>query len=113
MVQSDTRHDVFQAIADPTRRALLQLLVNRELPIVTIASQFPISRTAINKHLAILSDAGLVLRQKVGREMRFSLQAKPLAEVQSWLSFFESYWDDKLQALTEFVEGPNRSKSPS
>ncbi|MET3698574.1 ArsR family transcriptional regulator [Bacillus oleivorans] len=99
-----TKHDVFQAIADPTRRKMLKLLADNEMPIASITNKFPISRTAVNKHLKVLSDAGLVSSQKVGRETRYKLQPKPLAEIKDWLSYFEQYWDEKLFALKEFVE---------
>jgi len=99
-----SRHDVFQAIADPTRRKLLKLLANNELPISTITEQFPISRTAVNKHLKVLLDAGLVSNYRVGRESRFKLNPHPLIELKDWLAFFEQYWDEKLLALKELVE---------
>ncbi|MDF2935039.1 MAG: ArsR family transcriptional regulator [Paenibacillaceae bacterium] len=98
------RHDVFQAIADPTRRRLLKLLADKEMPIAAIISHFPMSRTAVNKHLHILSDAGLVRSRRMGRETRYLLKPEPLAEVRDWLSFFEVYWDDKLSLLKAFVE---------
>jgi len=101
---SALKHDVFQAIADPTRRQLLKLLADQEMPIAVISDRFPISRTAVNKHLHVLSDAGLVSSQKVGRETRYKLQSAPLVEIKQWLDFFEQYWDDKLAALKEFVE---------
>jgi len=98
------KHDVFQAIADPTRRSLLKLLADREMPVAAITECFPISRTAVNKHLTVLSEAGLVGRQKVGRETRYTLRAEPLVEIRQWLAFFEEYWEDKLAALKELVE---------
>jgi DNA-binding transcriptional ArsR family regulator len=105
MGASAARHDVFQAIADPNRRAILKLLAERdELPIASITSHFPISRTAVNKHLHVLADAGLVRKRKAGRETRYSLQLEPLKEVQQWLSYFELYWDNKLAALQRYVE---------
>ncbi|MGX9134798.1 ArsR/SmtB family transcription factor [Rummeliibacillus sp. JY-2-4R] len=97
-------HDIFQAIADPTRRKLLKLLAEQELPIAGIAKQFPISRTAINKHLQVLLEAGLVTNNRVGRENRYTLNPYPLSELKNWLRFFEPYWDEKLLALKEFVE---------
>jgi DNA-binding transcriptional ArsR family regulator len=100
-------HDVFQAIADPTRRSLLKLLADEEMPIAAITEYFPISRTAVNKHLHVLSDAGLVSSQKVGRETRYKLQPDPLIELKQWLSFFDQYWTNKLSALKEFVETDN------
>lgn len=98
------KHDVYQAIADPTRRRMLKLLADREMPIAAITDHFPISRTAVNKHLHILSDAGLVRSRKAGRETRYKLQPEPLAEIKDWLGFFESYWEGKLSALKDFVE---------
>jgi DNA-binding transcriptional ArsR family regulator len=70
MTDISTKHDVFQAIADPTRRELLSLLAEDEMPVTIISSHFPISRTAVSKHLRVLTEAGLVTEQKVGRETR-------------------------------------------
>ena len=107
MVTSSSKHDVFQAIADPTRRSLLKMLADKEMPIAAITDCFPISRTAVNKHLQVLSEAGLVSSQKVGRETRYKLQPEPLVELRDWLVFFEQYWDEKLFALKKFVETDN------
>lgn len=101
------KHDVFQAVADPTRRSLLKLLAKKEMPIVAISEHFPISRTAVNKHLQVLTEARLVSREKVGRETRYKLQPEPLAELREWLNFFDQYWDEKLSALKAFVEDEN------
>ncbi|WP_039044188.1 metalloregulator ArsR/SmtB family transcription factor [Sporosarcina sp. ZBG7A] len=101
------KHDVFQAISDSTRRTLLKLLAEREMSIVEVAEHFPISRTAVNKHLHILSNAGIVKSRKVGRETRYILEAKPLIEIQDFLTFFETYWEDQLAALKKFVEEDN------
>ncbi|MCM3758212.1 metalloregulator ArsR/SmtB family transcription factor [Sporosarcina aquimarina] len=98
------KYDVFQAISDPTRRTLLKLLIEKEMSIVEIAKQFPISRTAVNKHLHILYNAGMVKSRKVGRETRYTLEPNPLAEIQDFLAFFEPYWDDQLAALKQLVE---------
>ncbi|HET7580001.1 MAG TPA: metalloregulator ArsR/SmtB family transcription factor [Bacillales bacterium] len=98
------KHDVFQAIADPTRRKLLKLLAEKELPITEISSHFPVSRTAIAKHLRILSEAELVKGRKVGREKRFTLHSEPLMELKDWLSYYERFWDNKLSMLKHYVE---------
>lgn len=99
-----TQHDVFQAIADPTRRKLLKLLANEEKSISEIVMEFSLSRTAINKHLKVLSDAGLVSNKRVGRENRYKLNPKPLSEVKNWLTFFEQYWNEQLLSLKKYVE---------
>ncbi|MCL6634021.1 MAG: metalloregulator ArsR/SmtB family transcription factor [Alicyclobacillus herbarius] len=104
MSASASKHDVFQAIADPTRRRILRLLADNEMPIVAIVERFPMSRTAINKHLQVLSDAGLVYSRRMGRETRYKAQPQPLVQVKQWLSFFEQYWDDKLSALKDYME---------
>lgn len=96
--------DVFQAIADPTRRRLMMLLINGELPVNAISGHFPISRTAVSKHLRVLSDAGLVTERKVGRETRYQLEMEPLQELKQWLAFYDQYWDNKLNALQRLVE---------
>jgi DNA-binding transcriptional ArsR family regulator len=110
MPVAESGHDVFQAIADPTRRSLLKLLANKEMSIASITECYPISRTAVNKHLQVLSDAQLVSSQKVGRETRYKLQPEPLLELQDWLNFFEQYWANKLFALKEYVEADHKNE---
>jgi DNA-binding transcriptional ArsR family regulator len=104
MAAAAPKHDVFQAIADPTRRSLLKLLSDREMPVTVISSHFPMSRTAVSKHLRILSDAGLVKERKVGRETRYRLDPNPLLELKRWLNYYERYWDNKMAALQRYVE---------
>ncbi|MES1041138.1 ArsR/SmtB family transcription factor [Peribacillus simplex] len=104
------KHDVFQAIADPTRRKVLQLLAEGDLPISEITSHFSMSRTAIAKHLHILSEAELVSGRKVGREKRFRLQPEPLAELKQWLSFYDRFWDNKLSILKHVIENSGENE---
>lgn len=104
LLASGSKHDVFQAIADPTRRSLLKLLAIKEMPISSITECFPLSRTAVNKHLHVLFDAGLVSSRKVGREKRYNLRPEPLLELNQWLSFFEQYWANKLSNLKAYME---------
>jgi DNA-binding transcriptional ArsR family regulator len=99
------KHDVFQAIADPTRRKILQLLAEKALPITEITANFHISRTAVVKHLNILSDAKLVTSEKKGREKLYRLHPEPLTEVQQWLAFYEKFWSNKLSILKHVIEG--------
>ncbi|OQM46113.1 transcriptional regulator [Anoxybacillus sp. UARK-01] len=98
------KHDVFQAIADPTRRKLLNLLADEELSVTLISKHFPISRTAVSKHLRILAEAGLVQERKVGRETRYRLEPTPLLELKNWLAFYERFWDNKLVMLQHYIE---------
>ncbi|MHB1392507.1 MAG: ArsR/SmtB family transcription factor [Clostridia bacterium] len=104
MMDTYPKHDVFQAIADPTRRELLSLLAEKELPVMEISGYFPMSRTAVSKHLHILKEAGLVSERKIGRETRYKLQPEPLQELKRWLSYYERFWDSKLAAIKNFVE---------
>lgn len=104
MSSASPKIDVFQAIADPTRRKLLKLLVDEEKPVTVLSGHFPMSRTAVSKHLRILSDAGLVKERKVGRETRYRLEPEPLLELKRWLAFYERYWENKMAALKRFVE---------
>jgi DNA-binding transcriptional ArsR family regulator len=105
------KHDVFQAIADPTRRQLLKLLDTAEMPVTVISAHFPMSRTAVSKHLRVLADAGLVKERKVGRETRYRLDPEPLLVLKRWLSYYERYWENKLSILKNFVESED-SDSP-
>jgi len=108
---AQAKHDVFQAIADPTRREVLRLLAKRNLPITEITAHFPISRTAITKHLTILSEAELVSGKKVGREKIYQLHPEPLIELKDWLSFYEQFWDNKISMLRHLVENDKNDNS--
>lgn len=97
--------DVFDAIADPTRRRLIALLAEaNELPLHELTSQFQIGRTAVSKHLTILKEAGLVFDRKVGRETRYRLNASPLQEVQDWLAFYSKFWRTNMMRLSLLLE---------
>jgi DNA-binding transcriptional ArsR family regulator len=80
------------------------LLVDQEMPVNAISGHFPMTRTAVSKHLRILADAGLVKERKVGRETRYRLDSDPLLELKRWLAFYERYWENKLEALKRYVE---------
>ncbi|MDR4948921.1 ArsR/SmtB family transcription factor [Neobacillus cucumis] len=112
MTAPSAKHDVFQAIADPTRRRLLKLLSNQEMPVTAISEHFPISRTAVSKHLRVLSEAGLVKERKVGRETRYKLEPSPLFELKEWLQYFELFWENKLGALGRFLESDESDSKP-
>lgn len=97
--------DVYDAVADPTRRQLLQMLADvEELPLHEITPHFQIGRTAVSKHLAILKDADLVITRKVGRETRYRLNATPLQEIQDWVSYYEGFWKERMAKLKLLLE---------
>lgn len=108
------KHDVFQAIADPTRRSLLELLGSHpELPVTSISGRYDMSRTAVSKHLRILSEAGLVKERKVGRETRYRLDPEPLQELKTWLGYYERFWENKLSMLQHLVESSEDEDAPA
>lgn len=105
MTENNQLRDVFHAIADPTRRALIRLLAEtRELPLHELTAHFRMGRTAVSKHLTILKEAGLVLDRKVGRETLFRLNASPLREVQDWLADYDRFWNENLRRLNRLLE---------
>jgi DNA-binding transcriptional ArsR family regulator len=110
MEPTPAKVDVFQAIADPTRRRLLSILGQDEKPLKDISGHFPVSRTAVSKHLRILSDAGLVKERKVGRETRYRLETEPLLELKRWLSYYERFWENKISILKHYVESDEEDK---
>jgi len=95
---------VYSAIADHTRRELMELLVTRELSITALTKHFPISRVAISKHLNVLQQAGLVHERKVGREHRYRLNPEPLRDAHDWLAHYEQFWTERLTNLKAYVE---------
>ena len=99
---------VFQALADPTRRAILSLLRQGSQPVGSIARDFPISRPAISKHLRILREAELVTEIKVGRNRLYELNAEPLKNVDDWLAHYRHMWQHQLRNLKRFVEEKER-----
>ena len=95
--------DPFRAIADPTRRLLLDALRAGERRVTDLAAPLDISLPAVSQHLGVLLQAGLVSEQRSGRERRYALTPRPLVEVHDWLSPFEAIWSEKLDALEEHL----------
>ena len=94
----------FQALADPTRRAVLDLLRGGAQPAGQIAEAFPISRPAISKHLRQLRKARLVVEHRSGRHRLYRLNAEPLKAVDQWLHQYRNFWQANLSSLKSFVE---------
>ncbi len=94
----------FSALADPTRRAVLDLLRQGRQPAGKIAQAFPISRPAISKHLKLLRRAHLVEERREGRHRFYNLNAEPLKAVDSWLEHYRQFWAANLNSLKTFVE---------
>lgn len=105
MSENNENRDVFDAVADPTRRRLIQLLSEaEELPLHELTPHFQMGRTAVSKHLTILKEAGLVVDRKVGRETRFRLNASPLQEIQDWVAYYTQFWSTNMLRLKQLLE---------
>ena len=97
------RRDVFQAIADPTRREIIDLLARNPQNLNSIADNFSISRPAISKQIKILTQCGLVTITRQGREHYCSANLKKFGEVASWIEKYKVFWNSKLDALGDFL----------
>lgn len=98
------RRDVFQAIADPTRREIINLLAQNELNLNAVADNFEISRPAVSKHIKILTECGLIVIKQQGRERYCRAELKKLKEVADWTNLYREFWNEKLDALGSFLE---------
>jgi DNA-binding transcriptional ArsR family regulator len=106
------RRDVFQAIADPTRREIINLLANRSLNLNAVAENFDISRPAISKHIRILTECGLVVVKQQGRERYCEARLQQLQKVSSWVEQYRTFWSKKLDALENFLAADATSSVP-
>jgi DNA-binding transcriptional ArsR family regulator len=104
------RRDVFQAIADPNRRAILSLLATQRLTLNGIAENFRISRPAISKHIKILKECGLVAVQKQGRERYCEAKLERLKEVSDWVEKSRQLWEGRLDRLDEYLRDIQKHK---
>src|SRR6516165_4089036 len=91
--------DIFSALANPVRRRILELLLDRPVSVNTLVSEFQLHRPAVSEHLQVLRIAKLVRDERRGRERYYYLEASRLAEVNKWLRPFEHYWRARIQAL--------------
>jgi DNA-binding transcriptional ArsR family regulator len=100
----DDQPGVFEALADPTRRWIVQRLA-RAGPVTptALAAELPITRQAVGRHLSVLRAGGLVTVQPVGREQRYELKVDPLRDAANWLASIEQTWDNRLDALGQLL----------
>ena len=94
----------FHAVADPRRRAVLDLLRHGSLPAGDIARKFTVSRPAISRHLRVLRGAELVREEKIGRQRMYHLNPRPLREIDGWIEQYRKFWQANLAGLKKFVE---------
>jgi DNA-binding transcriptional ArsR family regulator len=97
------RRDVFQAIADPTRREIIHMIANRSLNLNAVAENFDISRPAISKHIKILAECGLITIKQQGRERFCEANLRSLGQVSEWIEQYRVFWTAKLDALERFL----------
>ena len=105
------RRDVFQGIADPTRRALLGRLTKEKLNLTTVAESFDISRQSVTKHIRILIDCGLVTEQKQGREKYFEARPERLREVVRWMEQYRMFLGASYNRLDDYLKTLQQTKS--
>jgi len=102
--------DVFQVIADPNRRYILQLLSEESLTINSLAEYFDMSRPAVSKHIRILNESGFISIEDRGRERYCTLQQDGFREVQDWMNYFDSFWNNKLSMLQSILKKQKKGR---
>jgi len=107
MSRDSAQTDVFRAIADPTRRAILDRLRAGPVPVNALAGEFEQTRPAISKHLRVLREASLVSERRAGRERLYQLDPRRLQTVASWVEGYRAFWLGSLNALKQLLEEEN------
>ncbi len=102
--QSDGLNEIFGALADPTRRAILARLALGETSVGELAEPFEMSLPAVSKHLGVLETAGLVQREKQGRVRRCQLDSRPLEAAAGWIEEYRRFWESQLDSLARYLE---------
>ncbi len=105
------RRDVFQAIADPNRRSIINLLAHERLTHNGVADHFDISRPAISKHIKILTECGLIIIKQEGRERYCEANLKALNEVSDWVEQYRQFWEAKLDSLGNYLNKIQSNKT--
>ena len=101
---TEARRDVFQAIADPTRREIINLIAHNEMNLNSIVDNFNISRPSISQHVKILHECGIILIEKRGRERYCKIQPANLKEVAEWVEPFRYLWEQKLDSFERYLD---------
>jgi len=106
----DIRRDVFQAIADPTRRAIIALIALQAMTPNALAEHFHTSRQAVSKHIKILSECELVKQEQQGREIYYSLELEKMKEIDIWLEQFRKIWETRFNQLDDLLSTIKKKK---
>ena len=107
----DLRRDVFQAIADPTRRAILLLVATQSMTAGAIAANFDTARPTVSKHLQILTACELLKQEQTGREIYYSLEVEKMKEIDEWIEQFRKIWEDRFNQLDEILSAMKKEKN--
>ena len=109
-MQTDQLSQVFGALADPTRRAILLRLAQGDLPVRDLAAPFPMTQPAISRHLKVLEGAGLISRCRRATARLSHLEAEPLRDATAWLARYQAFWDERFDQLDELLAKLNERK---
>ena len=104
------RRDIFQAIADPTRRAIIALIALQAMTPNAIAENFNTTRQAVSKHLRILTECELVKQESQGREIYYSLEIEKMKEIDKWLEQYRKIWESRFNQLDELLSNIKKQK---
>ena len=100
----EARRDVFQAIADPTRRQIISMIAQRELNLNTLAEKFDMTRQAVSLHVKILEECGLIVLKQQGRERYCEARLQKLGEVSQWVDQYKQHFEQKLDSLEKYLD---------
>jgi DNA-binding transcriptional ArsR family regulator len=106
----ETRRDIFQAIADPTRRAIIVLIALQAMTPNALAEHFNTSRQAVSKHIKILTECELVKQEQQGREIYYSLEIEKMKEIDKWLNQFRKIWETRFNQLDKVLSTMKKQK---
>ena len=106
----ETRRDIFQAIADPTRRAIIALIAMQAMTPNALAEHFNTSRQAVSKHIKILTECDLVKQEQQGREIYYSLEIEKMKEIDKWLNQFRKIWEARYNQLSNLLSTMKKQK---
>ncbi len=106
----ETRRDIFQAIADPTRRAIIALIALQAMTPNALAEEFHTSRQAVSKHIQILTECELVKQEQKGREIYYSLEIEKMKEIDKWLEQFRKIWETRFNQLDKLLSTMKKQK---
>ena len=112
MARAATTTDAFNALAEPRRRQIVELLGDRELSVNEIVEGMPVSQPQVSKHLHVLSEVGVVRSRKDGRQRLYRIEAASLRPIHDWVSGFERLWNERFDRLDDYLEEVQRKERP-